>query len=244
MITNGEGDFRLLKESGSPWYAFALFAFCLITMLINKLEKKYAMTIAIVFGCLVGLDSWFGDFLILSRIVVFYPFFLAGYYMNSKKLMENLNKTYLKIIGWISFIILAWVVFAKIDFLYNLRPLITGRNPYSKLEIGAEYGILIRFVYYGFVFMLIFLLIAITPINKTIFTKWGKNSISIYAIHRCLIYIFMEGFGGMLLLEKIYPKHADWLIIPIALVITIILSPNFIAEGLRYLIKPKLAKSS
>jgi len=240
-IINGEaGTFNLLKEDGSAWYAFALFAFCFITMLVKKLDKKYAMTIVIILGCLVGFDPWFKDFLVLSRILVFYPFFLAGYYIKPKDLIEKLDKTYLKIIGWISFGVLALLVI-KIDVLYNLRPLLTGRHSYSALEISTEYSALLRLLYYGSVFVLIFLLIAITPKKKTPFTICGRNSISIYAIHRCLIFFFFDGFGGKIILEKIYPSHQDWLILPIAFVITIALSPDIIAKGLHYIIKPKLA---
>ncbi len=241
-IINGEaGTFRLLEEDGSAWYAFALFAFSFITMLVKKLDKKYAMTIVIILGCLVGFDPWFKDFLVLSRIVVFYPFFLAGYFINPKELVAKLDKTYIKIMGWISFGILSFVVFKKINVLYDLRPLLTGRHSYRALDMSTGYGALLRLFYYGFVFALIFLLIAIIPKRKTPFTICGRNSISIYAIHRCLIFFFFDGFGGKILLEKIYPSHPDWLILPIAFVITITLSPDFIAKGLHYIIKPKLA---
>ncbi|BCN32914.1 acyltransferase family protein [Anaeromicropila herbilytica] len=241
-MINGEGDWSLLEEDGSPWYAFALFAYCFMTIFMKKLEKKYAMMIAIIAGCLVNYDSSIRDFLVLARILVFYPFFLAGYYMNPKKIVEKLDKNYIKIVGFISFIALAFIVIVKVELLYDLRPLLTGRNPYSEMEIFTQFDAMLRLGYYALVFVLVFLIIALVPKRKLLITKWGKNSISIYAIHRCIIYILFDGLGGMVLFKKIYPEHPDWLIIPTALLITILLSPDFIAKGLHYVIKPKLVE--
>ena len=53
-----------------------------------KLEPKYLLTISIILACFIGYDASISDKLILSRTIVYYPFFLSGYYLDPSKVVN------------------------------------------------------------------------------------------------------------------------------------------------------------
>ena len=57
---------------------FALAAYIIILKVIENQNKVYILVSTIVLACFVGYDQTIGDYLYLSRIIVFFPFFLSG----------------------------------------------------------------------------------------------------------------------------------------------------------------------
>jgi len=106
----------------------------------SKVQWKYALTCAVVLSCFAGYDSSIGDWLILSRIIVYYPFFLIGYLIDPNKLGEIVKKTSIKVMSGIWLMVITVLFLSNGEKLYWLRPLLTGRNPYSKLELFSEMG--------------------------------------------------------------------------------------------------------
>lgn len=100
-------NFSLLTEGGIPWYAFALFAFSLITIALRSFPKRYIMIASVLLACFAGYDNSLSDFFVMSRIIVFYPFFFMGYCVDSSKVNDILSKKYIKIISAIMLMLLA-----------------------------------------------------------------------------------------------------------------------------------------
>ena len=87
-IVSGSYTFHFLWESGPAWFALAVAVFLFVTMLIQPYEPKYILAVSLLAGCLAGLDTHFGDHFASMRILVFYPVFLCGYYLEPEKLAE------------------------------------------------------------------------------------------------------------------------------------------------------------
>lgn len=197
-LINGKGSFSILSESGLAWYAGALFAYCIITVLMSRVDKRWLLICVVILGCFAGYDNKLGDFLILSRVIVYYPFFLLGYMTNIDKLMLYTSKLSLKVaslLGLTAYLVIFSVYGEK---LYWIRPLLTGRNPFSELEHFSTYGLVLRLVYYVATILIIFMIIVVIPnIKIPLLTGIGSRSIAVYALHFCLIDVLwgILGFG-------------------------------------------------
>lgn len=210
-------------ESGIPWFMLALFAFNLITFFIRKLPKVLVMTAVVVLGCSAGYFSLIGDFLAVSRVVVFYPFFYLGYCIDRQKLESFCNVEKFKILSVVILIVFAVVVFCGGDRLYWLRPLLTGRNPFSTLGVFSDAGFLIRLAYYAVSVVVSTSIVVLVP-EKTPFgisARLGQRTLAVYGFHYVLLYFVFEkhipnlsGFG-------------NWIIFPVSLIVTLFFSVRF-----------------
>lgn len=245
-LINHSISFSLWDSDGPHWYGLFLFNACLITIFLRRFSKKWVMAAAIVLACFVGYDSDIGDYMVLSRTIVFYPFFFAGYCMDPVKLVQKLSAVWVKIGGLAVMVLLAFVCFNYTDDIYFVRVFLTGRNPYHSLEsvYGMDnlvfYGGLMRLVYYLIVFIVCFALIGIVP-NHLPHGGWatniGKHSLQIYVLHRSFIYILYNLF-----LFKVFSEAhgiSSIIIIPIAFLLTLFLSLPFWEKPIRAVVYPK-----
>lgn len=224
-INGGNRQFWLLSADSIEWYAFAIMAFLIITILLRNYNPKYILVFSVIIGCLSGYHSENSDFLCIQRILVFFPFFYLGYLMNPEKIEKFTRKKWIKII---SIIFLLAVVIVYIRYggskLYDFRPLFTGRNPYSSLDQFEALGGFLRGGYYIGVLIMIFAIISLMPIRKTIFSKWGSHTLSVYVLHRAVIYFFMGVMGGNIFIDTYEPHNPGIMLIPIAFITTVVLS--------------------
>lgn len=240
IINTGKvGKFSLLSEGGLPWYAFALGVFVFVTIGLKNLNKKYLFCISVVLALAVGYDNSVSTKFVLSRIIVFYPFFLAGYYTEQKKLLDILNKKTVKSIAAILLIIFAGVIYFYSEKLYFLRPLLTGQNPYDNLDQWRNYGAILRGICYIVSFVLIFILMTLSPSKECIISKWGRHSVQVYALHYGLLHLFFGSLNLDEIFEKIFSRWEHLWIVPVSLVVTILFSMGFWEKLLYPIIKPK-----
>lgn len=187
-------NFQIFSESDVPWFVFALAAFYLITYLLSEVDQRYLLIMSILAACFSGYDKSIGDFLCLSRIIVFYPFFLLGTMASRKKLECLLQKKWVRILGWIVLVVWAALCLFQLDPLYIFRHLFTGRNPFKK-EILA-YGWLMRFLCYIGSGVIGFSFLTIVPSRHLgIVTIFGQRTLQVYFWHRVILYGLI--FGGV-----------------------------------------------
>lgn len=235
-VTGDTETYSILKEDGVPWYAFALFVCSLVTIALKNLDRKYLFCLAIILGCFSGYNTALSDILVSSRIVIYYPFFLAGYFLDGTKVISFLSKTWLKIVAL--FVHLGWigVIYLFPVATYKVRPLITGRAHFDK--IGMYYCIY-RAIYYVATFVLIFAIIALIPNIKNICSTWGSRSVQVYALHRGFIFIFYNVFDGIKILHNFSDLKAQLILVCLSGILTIILSLGIWTKPLNFIIKPK-----
>lgn len=229
-IQTGDISFNLLSEGDYPWYCFALFAFQMITILLRNKNKTFILVSSIILALIVGYDSNVGDFLVLSRIIVFYPFFFVGYWLDKDKLLEKLSSKKFQITSIIIMIIYVLIIFTKINDLYPFSPLLSGKNSYFTLGENFKIGWAARAVQYFVVFVICFCLISIcTIVKKENFTsRIGQNTLPIYALHYIPInFLFFKTLDPMIWMNKILPQCPTLLIFPIAFLIVYVLSFDF-----------------
>ena len=238
-LNGGGKEFWLLEADGTEWYAFAIMVFLVITIIARRLDPKFVFIFSLFVGCLSGYHSSNGDFLVIQRILVFYPFFYLGYRMDPDRIEAVTRKKICRILAVIIGTFTVIVVCFGIDRIYGARPLLTGRNPYSALGEFEAIGGLLRCGYYAIVFLLIFALIALMPTAKSIISTWGSHTLSVYTLHRAVIYFVMGMIGGGALIHKHFPAHPGIFLVPAAAVTTILLALPFWDKMLRPILHPK-----
>lgn len=259
FLSGSTGGFSVLSEYGVPWYAFVMFVYYLLTVVTSKYSKIYVMVASIVLSMFVGFDSEVRDWLMLSRIIVFYPFFYAGYIIDKDKLLEFTRKKWVKVLGIIIFAIFIWVIYSNIDYVYKYRPLVSGRNGYkyfvkgdlafSNVKFGFHMvlstlpGLFYKIAYYVIVAVICVALFALVPERRIPFiSKIGANTLSIYAIHEAVVIMLFDSFDLNIYLEKMMPGYFRMLYLVVALIITCILSLPVFGKIIDVLIHPKKIK--
>ncbi|MBR2589987.1 MAG: acyltransferase family protein [Clostridia bacterium] len=179
--------------SNIVWFLFVLFVFYALMYLLKHVNPKLVLVFSVVFACVCGYDKHINDVFALSRIIVYFPFFAAGYYVSEQKLREKLGTKKIKLAGaavWLIFIVVC-VLF--INELYAFRPLITGRNPYEKLGQYAYFGGALRLAYYGICALLLAGFFSLVPNRKIRFAQYiGQHTLSIYFWHLPLVELLFD----------------------------------------------------
>lgn len=234
LSININTNFSIFTTDGIPWFMFALAAFNILTHYLKKLNPKMVLFISVLFACFAGYDKNIGDYLMLSRIIIYFPFFFAGTIFNKNKIIEYKNNNKKMIILAI-ILILGWAflcLFCK-DTFYPLRPLFTGRNAFP--ESFMVYGPLIRLMCYGITSVIIYSLIIITPNIKIIpITKYGSRTLQVYFWHLIFLY-FLTNLTNIKDLCNTIPGEMIYLFIGV--ILTFILSLKIFGFPLNQILK-------
>lgn len=177
-------SFSLLGDDWIPWFMFTLAAYTASGWVLRSFDKRFLLVFSILVGCFVGYDSTIGDQLYLSRIVVFYPFFVLGQMCDREKLEAVSEKRWLRLAGLAVLSIWAALCLFAREQIYTLRPLFTGRNPFSVNELFLPWGCGWRLLCYGISAVTGFALICVTPSRRLpVVSAYGARTLEIYYWH-------------------------------------------------------------
>ena len=194
-----KGTLLLGVEGNIPWFMFAMAGFILISYIVKDCQPKLVLIVSIIVGCFVGYDKSINDFLVLSRIFVFFPFYYAGILVSNNEYLKSLLylRTYQKMLFSIIWLILFFTIcMIFVDHIDFLRQYFRGRFPYFFIW-GANYShiksILIRLLCYGISFFMGISLITLTP-NRylPIVSEMGRKTLQIYFWHIFFIEILRK----------------------------------------------------
>ena len=179
-------NFRLFGNDGIHWFLFALGVWILLTEYFAKIkiDLRILLVMSALIAIMCGLDNTVGDDFAISRIIVFYPFYVLGVILKPESIL-NIKK--LKMSIFFVICLLIWI-FACVFFIntkiYSLRPFFTGRNSFSKTAYNGLFGIEFRIISYGISLTtgLGFLSI-VTDKYIPIITDFGGRTIQVYFWH-------------------------------------------------------------
>lgn len=228
-------NFILLGGDEVYWYLNVIIVYMLILPIVKKINFSYLFVFSIIIGIFVGYDSTINDYLYLSRVVVFLPFYLLGYYFCDKKekILNICNNKLLKIISLVTICVFIYICVFRLNDIYKFRMLFTGKNPYSYFtEFICNYKH--RLFTYLISFLLGFSFLCVIPNRKIkIISNMGKRTLQVYVLHQIII-IFMKGIGFFDLLENSFGQYFEIVYLLIAVILTLFLSLRIFDKLFKY----------
>ena len=188
MFGNSEVDFKFLVEDSVPWYLLAMSVWFCFTYTLKDIKPVFAIVFSVLIGIMVGYYKLVSvkDLFSLSRILVFFPYFIAGYYFKHNHLIKILKCSWLKWVSLISITALFIIILLYGQEIYSFRGFLTGRNSYLSLNrplLGGFY----RLMFYGLSTIISLAIIYITPKRKLFITKFGTRTLQVYFIHHLIL---------------------------------------------------------
>ncbi len=223
----------MVAEIDAPWYLMAMALWFVLTYLFERINPKYLFGMSIVVALLAGFDLRVSDVLCLSRVFVFYPFYLAGYYISKEKmnqLSQTLHQRKWQLLSFICCVtfLLIFLIFEK--ELYFMKPVFTGQNPYATLEFPLDIplmGLLTRLVTYGISVLLGVSLLSLTPRRKLFFTSLGTRTIQVYVLHYFIYLIVLYSGLNMKLMSQ-FGEMTIVIYIIFSMILTMVLSWKYL----------------
>lgn len=236
-VLTGEGSFQLLTEGSTPWYMFAIAVYMWLAYVVRYRKPQLILPMALLLGILAGYDKSIGDDLVLSRILVFAPFFFLGYYLEPEKLTAGMEQRSCKIVAAVILVLLAAYCILYVDDAYVYRALMTGRNAYANCTKIPGCSGWNRLLLYGVTLAAGGVVAVLMPNRQLpLLTVMGQRSLAVYFWHRPLLYILDHYEVGTWIRQWGIRKYQIiW--IAIAVLLTIVCSARMFEAPLQWLSK-------
>lgn len=193
-------EINFFSQSGAPWYLFAMIVWYLLIPIVRRCRPVPVILVNIMLALVAGFFKNVGDFLCLSRILVFGPFFFLGYYMEQPLLEKTLQPGYKKIVTTAALSVCAGILLLGTNLKDELG-MVYENISYYELDRFWE-GPFVRLVLMIAAFVISWAILFYIPRGKTAISFIGQRTMPIYMLHRILRDVLM--FAG------IYDYLGDW----------------------------------
>lgn len=219
-------DYDLITMGGgmAPWYLLAAGFYVLAVPFFSRLKPSVAIGGAILLALYMGARPA-TDFLAMSRIMNFLPFFLLGFYLDPRWLAKKVaeikvgvkgNWKAISLVTCLAVMILAAVAFALMgeNCLIFFRRLFTARNAYETaisdggFHFSRWFALFARCCWYFAVALIGAALLRLLPSGQNRFLGlMGNRSLQVYFFHAFIIF-FCARFGLVAALQAYLPDVA------------------------------------
>ena len=179
-----------IRHSYLSWYLGALFFLRIFCPFITNIKHYVTISFIVAFVALT-MDI---DLYMLRRALLYLPFFCTGFYLNRYR-FDDLKKFMIKK-GYAA-VGLVLVFAAFLWYFFWTRNMFGPEFHTAILSLGESVGdglvndvitdrfmlILYGIITYAFGFAIIYFVACLTPENRTMFSKAGKNSMTILMFH-------------------------------------------------------------
>ena len=179
FIIHKETGLYLNRPKFSLWYLMALFFWRVLTPYVRKIPGN--MFIAFTAGLLVGFTE-LGNFFSIPRTLVFYPFFLAGYYFQ-ESWFEALRRHWKALTFGLSAFVALFLGLTALSGTELTTFIFYGRYSYQDMNMPGIEGLLVRAGCYAISFLALFALCAFIPRKQHFFSVLGVRTMPIYLFH-------------------------------------------------------------
>ena len=181
--------YHFLSPITPAWFLMSCMFWYALIPVIQGIKPVYVLTCSVILALIAGIDPLIGDFLTLSRVICFFPFFISGYYVSREVLESLLNfgRKYARIIALSGLIV--FLIFCIMDPLNygEFRRIISPHYPYEQIPaLGDMYnltGPLARFIWYTGSAVIVVAFLIVIPRKKILFTNIGTKTLQIYILH-------------------------------------------------------------
>ena len=176
---------KILTPYYSYWYILSLIIWRTLVSKVSNIKGIVLLSLAI--SLILGYNKEFTNLLSLRRTVAFFPFFVAGYLLDSQKVDRFLakRKPWHMILSAIFVLALAAVSFWAVKY-FELTSSATLMGRYTKAStIGHR-----TLIFLISAAAIISMFLIVPNRNIPLLSKIGKNSLLIYLVHRFITIIY------------------------------------------------------
>lgn len=197
-------DIQFFTPRWTLWYLFAMIIYQLLLPVFDTQNKNHRIAyiiLAMVLGIVIGYNPDTENFMAMSRIMNFLPFFLAGYYEKDGHLFERLGKQkFPRAAKWVSAILAVCLVLTFIHIHEDSKAkLFWGTESFD----GAFFTWYTRAIAWIIAFVWIWILIVWFPDKQLpMIETIGRNTLSVYLLHSIVLVILMASAKASGFLEN------------------------------------------
>ncbi len=171
---------NLLVPEWSLWFLLSLFFWhVLLRIAVKWLKPVPALVISFAAGLLIGLVDEPLRVFSIGRTIVFFPFFLVGYYAKKEwftPLFTVPARFILLTAAAVFFFFFYMHTHIQIEWLF-------GSHSYAALDAQPLSGISWRLFIYVLNLIMIAFIMSIVAHKRFFFTSWGQNTLYVYLLH-------------------------------------------------------------
>lgn len=189
-----ETAYNPLLPKFSLWYLLALFVWRALMPYVKKIP--HYMIVSVAAGLFIGCITMKDNFLSIPRIIVYFPYFLAGISFDRRMItrFRTARWKYISAAGVVGFTtLLAW---KPIHTMYDVK-IFYGRYNYDFLGQTMTEGMLVRLICYAIGFLMTFAFMILFTERETICSYIGSRTMAVYLFHG-LIYSYLKSGTSLL----------------------------------------------
>lgn len=193
FFQRGLVPFHLLEESRAPWYMLAMAVWYIVLPIFSKFKWYISIPATVLMSLYAGTNNAIGPFLCLSRIIVFFPFFLLGYYFKGEWIKFLISKKK-KFAALLILIVITYFVIANLNGIEAIDQLIYGERSYAVLPeyISTTMAITIRLALFMIGILMTLCVMSWIPQRKLVVSYIGSRTLAIYILHRLVREILLQ----------------------------------------------------
>lgn len=174
------------------WFLFSTLCWKILLPYVLRLKHPLILTVGV--ALLAGYDVTVGYRFSFSRTLVFFPFFLLGYFANKSWVhMVKKGGPIPPIAGFVCFFMLLRVAPAFSTSLFY------GSEPYKTMHFTAWYAGIWRLVAMASAFVLLVCFFALVPLKQTWYSRFGSRTLQVFLLHGFVIqYLKFRKIGDFL----------------------------------------------
>lgn len=235
-VMEGRVRFFLLSEGGLPWYMFAMAAFYGLAWLLRWCDFRLVELASLALSLWAGTVPDIGDFLCLSRIIVFFPFFWLGHALSPKYVISFFAHKGVRVACVAVLVAAAYCCYRWSDELFPYRSLFLGRYGYAACDVeGCTW--VTRLLGYGVSLVMGAAVMGVVPQGRIpVVSTLGSRTLWVYLLHYQVLELL--AYAG---LTKWLTHGPEWhwlVLIPGAFALACLLSLPLPADPL-LLVRPK-----
>ncbi|MCR4798619.1 MAG: hypothetical protein K5853_09300 [Lachnospiraceae bacterium] len=182
----------------------------------DRVYWGWVFAIVLAVSLAVGFLPWVGDVLYLSRIFVLFPVYVMGYMLQPADVVRVVERPAVRFAGAFGFVGMLAIFWVKLDLMYHLRPLFTGRNAYSAWGL-AHGGPWLRLAAYAVSALMVFGFLCLVPRKESYLSRIGQGSLSVYVFHYYVIFLL----DGLDIIDALATQRLRTMLPTFALIATV-----------------------
>ena len=181
-------DPLIMEPRWSLWFLLSLFSWHMLLILFKRIPAIYGIPLAFSIGIAIGYVDTIGHELSLSRTIVFFPFFLLGYWVTKERLYK-LKNNFIRVSSLVLMSVVAVAIALTPDFSIVW---LFGSSSYQALGLPGLGG-LVQFGIYLLSTLMAASVLVWIPSKQKMFTFIGQQTIYVYLLHGIFIHFFRQG---------------------------------------------------